>query len=201
MVSFEEWWEKHCTPPSPPNEPRWLFEAMARNAWDAGRAELVAEVKLSSPALTRADILRWPESDAGLRRLRDECAKIAGLLLVSRHAYDHSSMWQVPLELVPVGARDTGLPYHIAEEKWQPDCDANQCKMLIDATEKKTTTYIEIVHSGQEWNVEFKSGGLTVAYVDFDELPAADWLLKTCLAACIAMLTTQSSEQAAQRRS
>ena len=130
----------------------------------------------SSPALTRDDILRWPESEDGLRRLREECAKIAGLKkgLISQEWFD-------PTDLNGI----TGPKHYIP---WRPDCDANQCKKVIDALAKDGWDWdarINVSASGRSYSC-FKKPGAWCEVLGV-ELPDADWLLKTCLAACIAV--------------
>ncbi len=169
MVSFEDWWKAEgscrCV------FPVWgvaesRAKAVACVVWDAGRAALVAErTEIAPPALTRADILRWPETEDGRKRLREECASIVEVNLPSEDWYTA-----------------TGI--------WRPDIDASQCKMVVDAMVKdgyRWATGVE--RDGVAW-AEFHKIGVSDGFAPTNEPSTAtfDWLTKTSLAACIAAL-------------
>ena len=132
-MTFEEWAKKNYPGLWQTREVDFvLVIAGMCAAWNAGRADTVAEVSLLRervksyeqtlqkasdimfPPLTRDDILHWPMSKDVLLRLRRELAVLVGA------TWDDSSP----------GALYIADRYICTWIDWQPDLDANHCKLV-----------------------------------------------------------------------
>lgn len=96
------------------------WEACERAVVEGGACEVVVKPE---PPLTREQVLYWPNSEEGLRKLREECAKIAGIKLL-----DETPGYFV---LVP------SLATHMFPSRWQPDKDPAQCWNVGEAMRLK----------------------------------------------------------------
>jgi hypothetical protein len=125
-----------------------------------------ALAKLIPPKPTRADILAWP-----IERVRDYLAtEVMGYPETAGGIF-----W------ITAGGKC------ILKNQYTPDIDANQCKQLIEATEEKTGLLWWASHYASGYYACFEAPKGVGSSVKDDELPAADWLTKTCYAACIAI--------------
>lgn len=191
-MGFQEWWETTIWKkggvdvPMPPA----FFKEIACAAWQASRSEAIRwatqDTTVSGPTvpkLTRDDIVHWPESEDGLRRLHEECVKIA-------------KVWQ----------GNTGKWYYYRGDDlielgptFNPLEDANHCKMVVDAMAKDGWRWSLGASEAGTYLVEFYrlKAKPIVAGVGVNELPSTDWVLKTCVAAVIARLTKKDTQASA----
>jgi len=180
MTTFDEWFSKQEGPAWHELELRW-GRHIAKVAWDEGYAQALkdtsGERQSTAPALTRADILRWPESAVG--RLREECARIAGGRLDANRYPDSFASYMF--------SDSKGAPLCIEVSRWQPNRDANHCKMVMDALAKDRWQW-DIGNTGEQCYAALWHRDKGEVKVGYDELPGADWLVKVCVAACIAKL-------------